>query len=57
MTLGEILLDQHRSLEALTEMEQEPAEIWRLIGEALAHRALARTVELNVALTHQGPPS
>jgi len=50
-TRGEILLQRHRPLEALTEIEQEPAEIWRLTGEALAYRALGRDNDSNAALT------
>ena len=58
-TRGEILLQRHRPLEALTEIEQEPAEIWRLTGEALAYHALGRDNDSNAALTqlikdHQG---
>ena len=58
-TRGEILLQQHRPLEALTEIEQEPAEIWRLTGEALAYHALGRDNDSNAVLTqlirdHQG---
>jgi TolB-like protein/DNA-binding winged helix-turn-helix (wHTH) protein/Tfp pilus assembly protein PilF len=48
---GEILLARRRPLEALTEMEQEPAEIWRLTGEALAYQALGRTGDSNAALS------
>jgi tetratricopeptide (TPR) repeat protein len=50
-TRGEILLARRRPLEALTEMEQEPAEIWRLTGEALAYHALGRTGDSNAALS------
>jgi TolB-like protein/DNA-binding winged helix-turn-helix (wHTH) protein/Tfp pilus assembly protein PilF len=50
-TLGEILLERHRPLEALAEMEKEPAEIWRLTGEALAYYALGRTNDSDAALT------
>jgi len=58
-TRGEILLQRRRPLEALTEIEQEPAEIWRLTGEALAYHALGRDNDSNAALTqlikdHQG---
>jgi predicted Zn-dependent protease len=58
-TRGEILLEQHRLLEALTEMGKEPAEIWRLTGEALAYHALGRASESDAALAqlitnHQG---
>jgi TolB-like protein/DNA-binding winged helix-turn-helix (wHTH) protein len=50
-TRGEILLARRRPLEALTEMEKEPAEIWRLTGEALAYHALGRTGDSNAALS------
>ena len=50
-TRGEILLARRRPLEALTEMEQEPAEIWRLTGEALAYHALGRIGDSNTALS------
>ena len=58
-TRGEILLEQGRARQALAEMEQEPAEIWRLTGEALAFDALGRRHDSDVALTklikdHQG---
>jgi TolB-like protein/DNA-binding winged helix-turn-helix (wHTH) protein/Flp pilus assembly protein TadD len=58
-TRGEILLEQHRPLEALTEIQREPAEIWNLTGAALAYHALGRTSDSNSALTqlitdHQG---
>ena len=49
-TRGEILLGRRRPLEALTEMEQEPAEIWRLTGEALAYHALGRSSDSSTAL-------
>jgi len=49
-TRGEILLERHHPLEALTEMEQEPAEIWRLTGEALAYHALGRSSDSSTAL-------
>src|SRR6516225_6526621 len=48
---GEILLERHRPLEALTEMEHEPAEIWRLTGEALAYHALGRIGDSNTAVS------
>ena len=50
-TRGEILLERHRPLEALTEMEHEPAEIWRLTGEALAYHALGRIGDSNTAVS------
>ena len=50
-TRGDILLARRRPLEALTEMEQEPAEIWRLTGEALAYHALGRIGDSNTALS------
>jgi tetratricopeptide (TPR) repeat protein len=50
-TRGEILLAQRRPLEALTETEREPAEIWRLTGEALAYHALGRIGDSNTALS------
>ena len=50
-TRGEILLAERRPLEALTEMEQEPAEIWRLTGQTLAYHALGRTGDSNAALS------
>lgn len=49
---GEILLQRRRPLEALTEMQQEPAEIWRLTGEALAYHALGRESDSDASLTH-----
>jgi tetratricopeptide (TPR) repeat protein len=49
-TRGEILLERHRPQEALSEMETEPAEIWRLTGEALAYHALGRASDSNTAL-------
>ena len=49
-TRGEILLERHRPQEALSEMETEPAEIWRLTGEALAYHALDRASASNAAL-------
>jgi serine/threonine protein kinase/Tfp pilus assembly protein PilF len=49
-TRGEILLARGRPSQALTAMEQEPAEIWRLTGEALAYHALGRRHDSDMAL-------
>jgi len=58
-TRGEILLAQGQAVQALTETEKEPAEIWRLTGEALVYHALGRRNDSNAALArlikdHQG---
>jgi TolB-like protein/DNA-binding winged helix-turn-helix (wHTH) protein/Tfp pilus assembly protein PilF len=50
-TQGEILLARGQPLQALTEIEQEPAAIWKLTGEALAYHALGRSQDSNAALT------
>ena len=50
-TRGEILLAQGQALQSLAEMEQEPAAIWRLTGQALAYHALGRSQESDAALT------
>src|SRR5262249_38356876 len=50
-TRGEILLAQGHALRSLAEMEQEPAAIWRLTGQALAYHALGRSQESDAALT------
>ena len=50
-TLGEILLAQGHTQQALAEMEQEPAPIWRLTGEALTYQALGRRQDSNAALS------
>jgi TolB-like protein/DNA-binding winged helix-turn-helix (wHTH) protein/Flp pilus assembly protein TadD len=50
-TRGEILLAQNRATEALDQMQQEPAEIWRLTGEALAYQSLGRDRDSDAALT------
>ena len=50
-TRGEILLAQGHALRLLAEMEQEPAAIWRLTGQALAYHALGRSQEADAVLT------
>lgn len=51
-TRGQILLAQNRASEALTQIQQEPAEIWKLTSEALAYHALGRTDNSDTALAH-----
>jgi TolB-like protein/DNA-binding winged helix-turn-helix (wHTH) protein/Tfp pilus assembly protein PilF len=47
---GQILLAQGRPQQALAEIEQEPREFWRLMGEALAYQALSRPLDSEAAL-------
>jgi TolB-like protein/DNA-binding winged helix-turn-helix (wHTH) protein/Flp pilus assembly protein TadD len=58
LLLGQILLAQGRPEQALTEIEQEPSEIWKLVGKALAYHSLGRRQDSDAALqqliaTHQ----
>jgi tetratricopeptide (TPR) repeat protein len=55
---GQILLAQGQPQQALTEIEQEPSEIWKLVGKALAYHSLGRTQDSDATLqqliaTHQ----
>jgi TolB-like protein/DNA-binding winged helix-turn-helix (wHTH) protein/Tfp pilus assembly protein PilF len=47
---GQILLAQGRPQQALTEIEQEPSEIWKLVGQALAYHSLGRPHDSDAAL-------
>lgn len=47
---GLILLAQGHPQQALTEVEQEPSEIWKLFGRALAYQALGRSQDSITAL-------
>lgn len=47
---GEILLAEGRPQQALTEIEHEPAGIWKLFGEALVYHSLGRPQDSDVAL-------
>src|SRR5262249_35884808 len=47
---SQILLAQGRPQQALAEIEQEPREFWRLMGEALAYHALSRPLDSDAAL-------
>ena len=47
---GQILLAQGKPQEALAEMEQDPGEFWKPMGEALAYQALGRIRESEAAL-------
>ena len=50
LTLGQILLAQGRPQQALTEIEKEPGEGWKLLGEAFAYHALGRRRDSDAAL-------
>lgn len=47
---GQILLAQGRPQQALAEIEQEPGEGWKLLGEALAYHSLGRPHDSDTAL-------
>jgi len=47
---GKILLAQGRPQEALAEMEQDPGEFWKPMGQALAYHALGRAKDSEAAL-------
>jgi TolB-like protein/DNA-binding winged helix-turn-helix (wHTH) protein len=47
---GKILLAQGRPQQALAEMEQDPGEFWKPMGQALAYHALGRDKESEAAL-------
>ena len=47
---GLILLAQGHPQQALTEVEREPREIWKLFGRALAYQALGRSQDSVTAL-------
>lgn len=58
LTRGQVLLAQGRPQQALDEIEREPGEGWRLLGEALAYHSLGRPHDSDAALqklidTHQ----
>jgi TolB-like protein/DNA-binding winged helix-turn-helix (wHTH) protein len=48
--LGLVLLARGRPQQALTEMEREPSEDWKLFGEALAYHSLGRSRDSDAAL-------
>ena len=50
ITLGKILLAEGRPQQALAEMEREPSEWGKFIGEVLAYHALGRQQDSDVAL-------
>ena len=47
---GQILLAQGHPQQALTEVEREPGEVWKLFGRALAYQALGRSQDSVTAL-------
>lgn len=49
-SLAKILIAEGHPDQALDEIKQEPAELWKAMGEALAFHALGRHEESNVAL-------
>ena len=58
LTRGQVLLAQGRPQQAQDEIEREPGEGWRLLGEALAYHSLGRPHDSDAALqklidTHQ----
>lgn len=50
LTRGQVLLAQGRPQQALDEIEREPGEGWKLLGEALAYHALGRRQDSEDAL-------
>ena len=50
LTRGQILLAQGRPQQALTEIEKEPGEGWKLLGQAFAYHALGRRRDSDAAL-------
>jgi TolB-like protein/Tfp pilus assembly protein PilF len=49
-TIGEALLFKGKPDAALTAIQQEPEEVWRLIGLSMAYHALGQTAESDAAL-------
>jgi TolB-like protein/DNA-binding winged helix-turn-helix (wHTH) protein/Tfp pilus assembly protein PilF len=47
---GQVLLAQGRPQQALAEIEREPTEVWKLLGEALAYHTLGRAHDSDAAL-------
>jgi lipopolysaccharide biosynthesis regulator YciM len=47
---GQVLLAQGRPQQALAEIEREPGEVWKLLGEALAYHTLGRAHDSDAAL-------
>jgi tetratricopeptide (TPR) repeat protein len=47
---GQVLLAQGRPQQALAEMEREPGDGWKLLGQALAYHKLGRSHDSEVAL-------
>jgi TolB-like protein/DNA-binding winged helix-turn-helix (wHTH) protein/Flp pilus assembly protein TadD len=50
LTLGKILIAEGKPQQALVEIEQEPAEWPKLLGQALAYHALGRETDSDAAL-------
>src|SRR3984893_14561513 len=50
LTLGQILIAQGKPQQGLAEMEKEPSEWGKLMGEAMAYHALGREQDSNAAL-------